>query len=298
MKKFLSLLLSLTLTACAPVMSLFTPPTFTPTLTPTPNFTPTPTATLTPTLTPTPTPVPNGPCDNPLVPLATGNRWTYRVTTANGEATYRLAVLERQDGANIVALVEYTDQKNNLTVQEPVICQEGAIENYPLFVMNMLFRDFLSDYIDTYHESGAYAPDYQSLAQNDWKMTWQADYLTEDEAYIKNPLGGSDLYILQSTPMELSFHMDGTQETVSTPAGNFAHAMKISQSYTMNVTITAAGSGSGTSNTLTLQTTGWYEPYIGLVRAQIDSASLGAEGAGIGLPIESTLELVEFIPGG
>lgn len=291
MKKSLLLCLLFALTACSSAGAPIPRQTLTPTPTATPTATPTPTPTL------TATPVPNGPCDNPLVPLRTGNQWTYRVTTTGGEARYSLKSLGRQDGANIVALVEYSDQKNNLTVQDPVVCQDGAIENYPLFVMNMLFLDYLNKYINTYHESGVYAPNYQSLTQNNWTITWQADYLTEDEAYIKNPLGGPDLFILQSTPVGLSFQMDGWRESVTTPAGNFPQALKITQEFSLNVTITAPGSGSGTSDSLTLLTTQWYEPYFGLVRAQVDSASLSGNGMGYSVPIERTVELVEFVPG-
>jgi hypothetical protein len=287
MKKSLLLFMSFALTACGFSVTTIPQKTLTPALTTTPAPTPTPTPTL------TATPVPNGPCDNPLVPLGTGNQWTYRVTTTSGESDYSLKSLGRQDGANIVALVEYSDQKNNLSVQDLVICQDGAIENYPLFVMNMLFSDYLNKYIDTYHESGVYAPNYQSLIQNNWTMNWQADYLTEDEAYIKNPSGGPDLLILLSTPVELSFHLDSVRESVNAPAGNFPQALKITQDFSLNVTITSPGSGTGTSDTLTLMTTQWYEPYIGLVRARIDSASLSG---GYSIPIESTVELVEFAP--
>jgi hypothetical protein len=290
MKKSLLFFLSFALTACGSAATPIPQKTLTPTLTATPTATPTPTPTL------TTTPPPNGPCDNPLVPLGTGNQWTYRVTTTGGEARYSLKSLGRQDGANIVALVEYSDQKNSLTVQDLVVCQDGAIDNYPLFVMNMLFSDYLNKYIDTYHESGPYAPNDQSLIQNNWRMTWQADYLTEDEAYIKNPLGGPDLLIMQSTPVGLSFQMDGSRESVTTPAGNFPQALKIIQDFSLNVTITVPGSGTGTGDTLTLHTTQWYEPYIGLVRAQVESASLSGDGMEYRVPLESTLELVEFAP--
>ena len=294
MKKSLLLLLSFALTACNFVAA----PTPQPTLTPTPTATATamPTNTPTPAPTLTATPPPNGPCDNPLVPLATGNQWTYRVTTGSGESLYKLAAVERQDAANIVIMVEYTDQKNNILVHEPVICQDGAIEGYPLFVMNMLFSGYLDQYIKTIRESGVYAPNHQSLAQNNWGLDWQAVYLTEDPIYLKNPLGGEDLFILESTEVELSFQMDGSRESITTPIGNFPQALKISQSFSLPMTVPTAGSG-GTSGNLTLQTTQWYEPYVGLLRAQLDSATLSDSGVGFEVPMESIVELVEFARG-
>jgi hypothetical protein len=286
MKKVLFLFTIFTLTACSGVSPApASPAANTATLT----------STAIPSPTPTPTPVPNGPCDNPLVPLAIGNQWNYRATTESGEFQYTLKSLERQDAANIVVLVEFSDQKNKTAVQEQVVCQDEAIENFPLFVMDMLFSDFLKKLFNTYHDTGIYAPAYKTFVEKNWIMDWQAEYLTEDVAYIKNPMGGSDLYVLQSSPLHLSFQMDGSREPVTVPAGNFPQAIKVLHNFSLNVTITLPVGG--TSGYLTLYTTQWYEPYVGLIRAQVDSASLSMSGQKMDVPIPSTVELVEFIPG-
>jgi hypothetical protein len=132
MKKTLSLLLLLVLIACSST-NVAVPATITPTNTIVPTL----------TLTPTTTPVPSGLCVSPFVPLTTGNEWTYRVTTESGESLYTLKTLDRDDGNNIVIMVEFTDQKNGDTVVEPVVCMGGAIENFPLFVMDMHFSNYL-----------------------------------------------------------------------------------------------------------------------------------------------------------
>jgi hypothetical protein len=296
--KYLSIIaiavLSLSMNACSPGQ-LFGPTlTATPTITPTPTDTPTPTATPTNTPTPTATPVPDGPCDNPLLPLGLSSTWKYRLTTGSGESFYTIKSLGIQQGGNLIALLEYADQKNNLTVQDSTICQNGAIVNYPLYVLNMLFSNYLDHYIDTVHLSTNYAPNYQSLTQNNWTMSWQPGYLTEKEAYLKNPMGDTDLYIPVSTQIDLSFDLTNSWESVTTPAGSYPHALKITQDFSLPVTFTTTGLGSGTANNLKISTTQWYEPYIGLVRAQITSASFQGSPA---LPIQGTLELVEFTPG-
>jgi hypothetical protein len=203
-------------------------------------------------------------------------------------------ISEVEEGANIVALVEYTDQKNNRTVRDSIICQNGAIVNYPLYVLNMLFSEYLDDYMDTFHESVAYAPNHQSLVQNNWVMNWKTDYLTEDEAYLRNPSQGPTLYIAFSTHIEVTFNLNSTWEPVTVPAGQFAQALKITQEYYLPVTLASLSSGSGTANSLKINTTQWYVPYIGIVRAEINSAFLDKT---IVLPIESSVELVEFVPG-
>lgn len=279
------------LTACNTVVS--PPPT--PTSIATNTAAPTSTAVPSPTLTPTPTPVPDGPCDNPLVPLGIGNQWSYRTTTESGEFSYTLKSLERRDSGNIVVLVEFTDQKNNNVIQEPVICRDGAIENFPLFVMDMLFADYLSSLFNTYHDVGDYAPAYASFVEKNWFMEWQAKYLTEDSAFIKNPMGGSDLSLLQSSPIDLTFQTEGSREPVTVPAGDFPQALKVLHSFTLSVTITLPTGGSG--GYLTVNTTQWYEPYTGLLLAQVDSASITTGGLEFSVPMKSVVELVEFTPG-
>jgi hypothetical protein len=278
------------ISACSPgqLFGSTLTPTPTSTLAPTIPFTPTPTNT--PTL--TPTLVPDGPCDNPLIPLRPGNQWFYQVTTTSGESSYNIKSLGIEKGGNIVALVEYFDQKKGLTIKDNGICQEGMIKNYPLFEMNMLFTGYLDIYIDAVHISGISAPNYQTLTQNNWTSNWQAVHLTEDNAYIRNPFGEADLWIPFGTQIDISNNLDGSWESITTPAGNFPHALKLTQDITLPVTITA-GNESGTGAVLKINITQWYEPYIGLVRAQVTSASLD----GVNFPLESTLILVEFTPG-
>lgn len=290
------IILLISISACGPGR-LFGPTlTQTPSSTPTPTLTPTPTATLTPTPTntPTATPVPDGPCDNPLLPLGRQNQWTYRVTTSSGESQFSLASLGVQQAANIVAQVAYSDQKKDFTITKMVICQAGAIVNYPLFVLNMLFSEYLDKYISAYHESGMYAPNYQSLSQNNWVLTWQDGYLTENEAYLRNPSGQADLYIPVNTDMSLSFSLSRAPESVSVPAGTFPQTLQIVQDVTLPVTYVNPGGNSGTADSLHVTITEWVEPWLGLVRAQITSASLQSFPS---LPIQSTLELIEFKPG-
>jgi len=285
MKKILSFFLLLVLAACGPVVTVS--PTAEPTSTPPP----TPTATITPT----PTPVPSGPCDSPLLPLATGNEWTYRVTTESGETLYTLKALNRDDGRNIIIMVEFTDQKNGTTVLEPVVCMDGAIENFPLFVMSMHFSNYLVNDFNTYHDTGIYAPGYQTLVENNWSMAWGLKYLTEDYVNIKNPMGGSDLVVMQSSFIDLSFETDGTREAVTVPAGNYPQALKVLHTFSFPATLTLPTGGTG--GVLILNTTQWYEPYVGLVRAQVDRASLAFNQQEVTIPVVNTIELVEFKTG-
>ena len=286
---FPSLVFLLAMSACNPASlpNPTQPPTTTATLPPANPPTATvpavATNTLTPTLTATATPVPNGPCDNPLVPLGKGNRWVYRVTSSNGQAGFSLTSQGLQPGGNITARVAYSDQNHDLTITEPVKCQDGAIVDFPLFVMNMLFSPYLDKYIPAAYVSGDYAPNYQSLIQNNWVLNWQERYLTKEAFNLKDPRGLAGLSIPANTQMDVSFVLNNLHEAVVSPAGNFPQALKITQFLSLLVSGGVLNIGIGE----------WYEPYTGLVRAQINAVLLGNER----LPIESTLELMEFTPG-
>ena len=287
MKQNFILLCLWLLAACAPA------PTPLPTNPPT--ATDVPTATLTATFTPapsaTPSPVPSGPCDNPLVPLVVGNQWKYRATTGSGESVYTLTALERQENRTIVVLMDFTDLTRGQSVQERVLCQDGAIDNFPLFVMDMHFADQLEKLLNTYHERGAYAPPYAFFADKNWIADWESDYLTEDSAVIRNPAYDQSLIISSSSPIALSFQMDGTREPIKVPAGEFPAAVKVSHSFELNATI---GNSAGV---MTVHTTQWYAPYVGLLRAQVDSATLETFGQSLEISLPSVVELVEFTAG-
>jgi hypothetical protein len=282
------------ITACTPQVTPPAEPTSMPTDTATPI--PSATFTLTPSPTTTFTPVPNGPCDNPLLPLVTGNQWSYTVTGGREVYPYTLIVGEREDIGNININVEMIDPSHNRDVKELVVCREGAIDNFPLHVMSMLLSDYLNGVLNTYKESGVYAPSYQDLAGNDWIYLWKSRYLVEEPISIQDPSGGGALYLRLNDPIDVSFQTEGVYEPVTVQAGSYPRALKVTSDYNMAVTV-AIGSII-TSGDLAIHTEQWYVPYIGLVRARADSAAVSIT-AGIppAMSIQSTLELTGFTAG-
>lgn len=293
MKRNIWILFVFILTACSTPIS----PSSTETTNPPPTATQVPTATSapSPTITPSPTPLPDGPCDNPLVYLAPGNQWRYRAITNHGEFNYFLNTLERNDAANIVINVEFGNQERGDIVREPVVCVDGAIDNFPLFLLDMHFSGYLDHLFDTYHERGVYVPGAETFVESNWQTEWLTEYLTEDKFNVKNPMGVSDLWVLQSSPIRLTFRTDGSREGVTVPAGDFPEAIKVTNSISMIVTLTLPTGGAG--GTLILDTTQWYQPYVGLVRSEVNSAWIETGGQQFSAPFQSVIELVEFTPG-
>jgi len=284
MKKIMVVLPLLVAAACGAV----------PTPIPTSTFVPTNTA-LPPTATVTFTPVPDGPCDNPLVPLTTGNQWKYLTRTNSGDFPYEMRAVERRDDRNIVILIDFTDVKRGQTVHEPVVCRDGAIDNYPLFVLDMLLADYLDKLFNTYHVKEDYAPAYAAFIENDWIMSWGSEYLTEDTVGIKNPIGGNDIIVGRNIPIRQSFDMDGSTRSLSVPAGDFPNTLTVRHRVDLSVTITL--DTGGTAGILTITSTQWYEPYVGLIRAELNTTSIEVVGKVISIPISSRVELTEFKQG-
>jgi hypothetical protein len=296
------MVLLLSLNACSsPAQTVI--PTFTtaPTTTPIPSSTPTLEDTPTTVSTPTATALPDGPCDNLLVPLGKGNQWAYRAPGAAGETLFSLSTPGIQPGPNTFAQVSYSDQRNNLTVTKPVTCKDGAIVDYPLFVLNMLFSDYLDKYISANQKSGVYAPDYRTLTRNNWILDWEAVYLTENDIVFKNPTGDAGLEMPANTLINIKSSMPGVREPVSVPAGNFPQALAITQDISFPVIFRGSDGGSGLGDSMYITMTQWYVPNIGLVRAEITSVTIRVTQSlphfFYDLPIEGMLELVEFKPG-
>jgi hypothetical protein len=259
----------------------------------------TPTATPIPTEVPptvTMTSVPGGPCDNPLVPLAVGNEWQYLVTGVKDPYQYLLKVGERADIGNININIEMIDQKHKQDIKELVVCREGAIDNFPLHVMSMLLADYLDRLLNTYKQSGQYAPAYLEFARNNWTYAWQSRYLVEETVAIKDPAGSSALFLTPNNPIDVSFKTEGKSVPVTVPGGSFPQALLVENDYSMPVTVVTQGIS--TSGTLVIKTEQWYVPFVGLVRARVDSASVSImPGQEASVPIQSVLELIEFTPG-
>lgn len=259
-------------------------------------FTPTPlpSATSTPMPTPTATPVPSGPCDNPLMSLDVGNWWNYQSTSSLSSSNYVLRVLEWDERVGLNARIEMTNMKTGIVDQDLVTCMEGGgIEDFPLFFVSAQLGEYVDGVLNTYYKSGIYSPSYQQFAEAGWLLNWEAEYWTEEPACFIKIVSDTTMCITRSSPITLTFETQGQYEPVTVPAGTFPQALKVT--FTFRMATTLYFPGIGTSAPLTVRTTQWYAPFIGLVRSEVETAGVelmpGQESVA---PIESVVELVEY----
>jgi hypothetical protein len=289
----LSLLLILAISCTGRAVSPTAVPTSKPSSTPTYTFTPTE---IPPTATFTGTPVPGGPCDNPIIPLVTGNHWGYRVTAEKGTYLYDLLVGQRQDIGNINIDVELIDHSHNQDIKELVVCQAGAIDNFPLFFMSMMFADDLDGILNTYKQTGQYAPPYLEFERNNWNLSWKSLYLLEEPVSMEDKASGAWIGLGRSSPIDVSFKTDAKYESVTVPAGSFPRALVVENDYKFVATVVI--NNMTTAGTLILRLKQWVVPYIGLVRAEVTSASMSiVYGQEESISYKSVLELTEFQSG-
>ncbi|MEW6093914.1 MAG: hypothetical protein AB1531_08125 [Chloroflexota bacterium] len=279
--------------ACLLAVSCGLPDLAAPTQTPVPSATHTPVP-PTPTLTPTTTPVPTGPCDNPLMSLDIGNQWRYLAASPLGSSEQVLRVVEWDERYGINAIIEMEDLETGTIDRDWVTCLEGGgIEDFPLFFISLQLGGYLDGVLNTYYDSGIYAPPYLEFAENNWLLDWDAVYVTEEGACFRGVVENINICIGVNTVIDLVFETRGEYEPVTVPAGTFPHALKVAFSYSMVTTLVYPTLT--TSGRLTVHTTQWYEPYIGLVRSQVDSAGISlTPGQESAAPVESVVELIEY----
>jgi len=241
--------------------------------------------------------VPSGPCDNPLAPLVQGNEWLYQSAGANGVSRQKVTIgAVGEDRAEIVMVDPDTSQ----TVQDVIFCTQGNIENFPVIITSMLLADYVKGVLNTYHTTGVYAPSYPTLAQNDWKYAWETEYLSEETILVKVPERSVLAYLSPNAIFNYQWQVDDVHEAVTIPAGTYPQALKVNQIWTPPVTLMGLPGvqASGVGGVLSMETIQWYEPYVGLLKALITSATVWVPGVlEVPLTFDRMIELMSFTPG-
>ena len=255
-----------------------------------------PTALTEPTAT-APAPLP-GLCQNPLMPLAPGAAWHYQVTNPRGTFEYTIEALELAKDRTQTIGLRFTNHHANTVKEEPTVCQDGALDNYPTYFIDMLFADLLDKSLNTVHMEQPALPAYSALAGNGWVLDWNSLYQTEDGATLRAPGQEADVFadaivIGGSSDVELAYSMDGSSEPVRVPAGDY-DTLVVKHTFEFLVTIPAKYTNSAAA-TLRVYATQWYAPNVGLVKAQVEKAVIRSGGLEIEIPLAGTLELTGVV---
>ncbi len=294
--------------ACS-TLPFLSSPTATPTATPAPTETPPPLPpTPTPTLPPSPASLPagvlvppppaeSGPCANVLYPLVVGNQWIYELTS-EGE-TYQISLTVSQVEGN-EATLNTLNIGTGIMTETIVTCDDGAILNFPILMLDFLLGE-VDGSLEIEHIDGVFAPSYQTLDAHSWDYAWTGNYAATGLIEIDDE-GDVITGRLDESPLVMEWHTLGvgeaTLDSVTVIAGEFPEAIKLQRKITIDVDaqIESEGETMALAATLIVETSLWFEPNQGLLKQEVDQASIAVGGISFPIILDGVIELVEFRP--
>jgi hypothetical protein len=237
-------------------------------------------------------------CANTFYPMIPGHQWIYEATSEGETSKISLTVSEvngNQATLNILYL------QSGVTNEVTVECLDGAIINFPVLLLGFLFGD-VDGQISIEHVDGVYAPNYETLAKQNWNHEWSGNYLASGtiEAEIE---GDAMTGILEESPINMQWNTLGAGEAIFEPvtvqAGEYNRAIKLEREVELDITaeIVEEGQSVSVSAVLILENNLWFEANVGQLKQEIENASVKLYGINFPVEMTGTVELVEFRSG-
>ena len=119
------------------------------------------------------------PCDNVFYPLVPGSQWVYKINTNSAE---EMATPDPNDNSNQIgnsvasvddgkATVDSLHVSSGVITQTVVECENGAIKNFPLLALSIIFGDQVNGSIQTDYQDGVFIPSQTELVDRGWADT-------------------------------------------------------------------------------------------------------------------------------
>jgi len=229
-----------------------------------------------------------GPCYNIFYPLALDNQWIYllQIEGEDGQpeiSELGLTVSEVNQSSAILAALDYD---TGIVTQSTADCKDGAILNFPITEMNLVFGEVSGD-LQLKYNSGVFMPSQADFEVENWTNTWETDFTASGT--INGSFDNETVTIdLADSSVKMSWQVTERDLTIHIPAGNFHDVVLIKRTLTFEVSSLKTileGEVIDISTTLILTSNMWYSPFTGLLKQEIDSATINFYG--INFPIES-----------
>ncbi len=230
----------------------------------------------------------SGACNNIFYPLVVGQQTIYKSTSPEGETKTGLTVSKVEGN---FATVDMLNISTGIVSQSIAECEDGALKNFPAATMGSAFGDMLNGAMTMDYVSGYIAPSEATFIANNWDMSWESEYVMNGEITMDEE-GESMTATIDNSPVLMKWKTISTGETVIVEAGTYTNVVKVSREMTMNITIDM--DGTKLDSELVIQSTHWFEPYIGMVKMEITEVSISMEGITFPVPMNETMELIEF----
>ena len=230
----------------------------------------------------------DSPCNNIFYPLALGNQWIYQIQI-DGEdgqsemAELGLTVSEVNESNAVLSALDYG---TGIVTQSTAECEDGSILNFPITEMNLVFGEVDGD-MQLQYDSGVFMPSYTDFEAENWANSWETDFTAS--GMINGKYDDETVTMdLSASPIKMSWQVIEKDGTIQVPAGIFNDVVLIKRKVTFEVNslkATIEGQVIDISTTLVLNSNMWYLPYVGLLKQELDSATINLYG--IDFPIEA-----------
>jgi len=236
-----------------------------------------------------------GPCDNILYPLNPGNDWTYatEIVGEDGQpetSQYSWSVSESTSSSVTLGTLF---KESGVVLNAEVICKDGAIVDFPMSQLNMVFGDVEGDIVYAF-KSGTFMPSEQEFEAQDWTNTWDTN--VEASGVITANFEGESMTInLASSPISMNWEVIGTGQGVEVPAGSFTNAVLVNQDLTFDInslSITMEGQSFDIATTIKINSDMWFEPHVGLLRTEVKSMTMDLFGSAFPIDPMGYTELI------
>ncbi|MBA4385362.1 MAG: hypothetical protein C0410_11550 [Anaerolinea sp.] len=246
----------------------------------------------------------NNPCFNVFYPLAPGNQWIYKLNPDDANtSTPDPDDMNDQIGITVASVegnqakLDAMDMSSGIITQTVVECDNGAIKNFPLLTMSLIFGDQASGAAQVEYQQGIFAPAETELVEKNWVNSWSGDYILKGN-FTAQDEEDQLTFTITDSPMHLKWETQGVREAVEVPGGSFPNAIRVERETEMNISIQLATGGDSFNfdGVLTFDNTLWYEPNVGLLKEEVHSANVTYRGMTFPVVVTGDLELLEFRP--
>jgi hypothetical protein len=241
-------------------------------------------------------------CNNIFYPLKKDNQWVYQLDTylddyagqevESASSDIALTVSEVNESTAKLGALDYD---TGVVTESIVQCQDQTIINFPLTELNMVFGD-LAGNLDVSYVNGKFMPSAQEFADNSWSLEWETEYKASGSLEA-NYDGEALSAVLSDSPVKMRWQVTGTGESMEVAAGLFNDLVKINREISIDITSLKTfieGEQVDIATTLTLSTDMYYAPNVGLIKQEINSASINLFGFNFPIDAWGYIELKSY----
>ena len=233
----------------------------------------------------------DNPCNNIFYPLVPGRQLIYKIDNPESGEDQVGVTVASVNGST--ATLDMLVLSSGIISQSTVECEDGAIKEYPLATMDTIFGDMVKGTLTNEYLSGVIAPAEETLIDNNWNMSWESKYTMNGEMTFSGE-GETIRVLITDSPVVMNWQIDSTGETLTVPAGNYSNVVVVTREMTSSVSLDM--DGMVVESTLVFQSTHWFEPYIGMLKMTMDSATVQIQGISFPIDLGESMELIEFRP--